>query len=142
MQCKCGGSTVDRKQKVDGCIFEYARCPSCGRIGNEILKQRRSGKTLLKGHEAKEFFGFYASCSPVRDRLDAHDLRIIGEYDEAGRWYPYNRFRDYFSHIRKPSRDFPLSYAKAAQTKKFATWLIKNHSEFADLLKLSLKGVG
>jgi len=139
MQCKCGGMTADRKQKIASYILEYARCPSCGRIGSEVLKDRRSGSELLKGLEAREMFEMHSSYASLRRQLEPYDLRWIGEYDDVGRWYPHNRYREYFSHIRPPSRNFPLSYARAAQTKKFAKWLIQNHLDTAESLNLVFK---
>jgi hypothetical protein len=50
-------------------------------------------------------------------------IRTIGKTDSAGRWYPNADVAEYFRSIRAPSRAYPHSYARAAQTKKFAAWL-------------------
>jgi len=63
--------------------------------------------------------------------LNWHTIRNIGKQDSAGRWYPADDVAEYFSAIRSPSRAWPHSYAKAAQTVKFATWLIANRPDLA-----------
>ena len=63
--------------------------------------------------------------------LTWNTIRNIGKQDSAGRWYPAADVAEYFSAIRSPSRAWPHSYARAAQTKKFATWLINNRPELA-----------
>lgn len=67
----------------------------------------------------------------VKIKLDWQDIRSIGSYDKAGRWYPYKEFAPYFEPLRSPSRAFPYSYAKAAQTYKFFAYLLNNHPETA-----------
>lgn len=53
---------------------------------------------------------------------ESYDLYKMGEFDKAGRWYPNEDIAEYFTHIRSPSRARPLSYWKAAKTKKFFKW--------------------
>lgn len=59
------------------------------------------------------------------------DLRALGRTDNAGRWYPREDIAEYFAGIRSPSRAWPYSYARAAMTRKFATWLAANKPEIA-----------
>ena len=66
--------------------------------------------------------------------LDWQDIRAIGRY--ALHWHPNNTYAEYFAGIRPPSRQFPRSYARAAQTQKFASWLRGNHPEQAKALGL------
>ena len=68
--------------------------------------------------------------------LDWTSIRRIGKTDNANRWYPCEAVADYFSSIRSPSRAWPHSYAKAAQTQKFARWLHENRPELAQELGL------
>lgn len=63
--------------------------------------------------------------------LNWSDLRALGRTDNAGRWYPCDDIAEYFSAIRNPSRAWPHSYARAAMTKKFATWLANHKPEIA-----------
>ena len=70
------------------------------------------------------------------DALNWTSIRAIGKTDNANRWYPNEEFAEYFSSIRSPSRAWPHSYAKAAQTKKFAKWLRENHPMTAKNLGL------
>jgi len=63
--------------------------------------------------------------------LNWTDIRRIGKYDGANRWYPDSEIAEYFASIRTPSRAWPHSYAKAAQTAKFAKWLMANRPEIA-----------
>lgn len=72
----------------------------------------------------------------MKTKLDWSDIRNIGRADNGGRWYPSDDVAEYFSSIRSPSRAWPHSYAKAAQTIKFAKWLRQNHSDIADRLQL------
>lgn len=52
----------------------------------------------------------------------------IGVFDSTGRWYPtVPEIKKYFSGIRSPSRTYPYSYWRAAQTKKFFNWLMTNY---------------
>lgn len=69
--------------------------------------------------------------------LNWTSIRSIGKQDSAGRWYPAADVAEYFSSIRSPSRAWPHSYAKAAQTKKFAAWLIANRPELAGKLGIT-----
>ena len=55
----------------------------------------------------------------------------IGAYDKFGRWYPNPDIAEYFASLRAPSRAWPNSYARAAQTKKFALWLLANRPDIA-----------
>ena len=55
----------------------------------------------------------------------------IGAYDKFGRWYPNPDIAEYFASLRAPSRAWPNSYARAAQTKKFASWLLANRPDIA-----------
>ena len=61
-------------------------------------------------------------------------IRAIGKTDNANRWYPAADVAEYFSAIRSPSRAWPNSYAKAAQTAKFAKWLSVNRPAIASQL--------
>jgi hypothetical protein len=63
--------------------------------------------------------------------LTWNNIRAIGKQDNAGRWTPSAEVAEYFSHIRTPSRAWPNSMAKAAQTAKFANWLATNRPEIA-----------
>ena len=63
--------------------------------------------------------------------LTWNTIRSIGKQDSAGRWYPSPDVAPYFSSLRAPSRAWPHSYAKAAQTKKFALWLLANRPDTA-----------
>lgn len=66
------------------------------------------------------------AAGPLRT-LEWSDLRKIGRTDSAGRWYPAADIAEYFGPIRAPSRAWPHSYARAAQTQRFARWLLTNH---------------
>jgi hypothetical protein len=68
--------------------------------------------------------------------LNWQDIRAIGKTDGAGRWYPCEDIVEYFATIRSPSRAWPHSYAKAAQTVKFARWLIVNRPAIAERLNI------
>jgi len=63
--------------------------------------------------------------------LNWHTIRHIGRADNANRWQPSAEVAEYFRSIRSPSRAWPHSYAKAAQTPKFAKWLADNRPELA-----------
>ena len=65
-------------------------------------------------------------------------IRAIGRTDSASRWYPSDNVAEYFATIRAPSRAWPHSYAKAAQTQKFARWLSVNRPEIAQRLGLEV----
>ena len=69
--------------------------------------------------------------------LGWNSIRSIGKSDSANRWYPDADVAPYFSNIRGPSRAWPHSYSKAAQTRKFAVWLIENRPEIAARLGLA-----
>jgi len=69
--------------------------------------------------------------------LTWNDIYKIGNTDNANRWYPSDTVSAYFSTIREPSRAYPHSMARAAQTMKFAKWLIKNKPEIANKFDLS-----
>jgi len=68
------------------------------------------------------------------NKLGWSSIRNIGKADSANRWYPDSDVAPYFVGIRSPSRAWPYSYAKAAQTKKFAAWLLANRPEIATRL--------
>jgi len=70
--------------------------------------------------------------------LGWNSIRNIGKADSANRWYPAPEVAPYFAHIRSPSRAWPYSYAKAAQTRKFATWLLVNRPELANRLGVTV----
>jgi len=61
-------------------------------------------------------------------------IRAIGSTDNANRWHPAPDVAEYFRLLRSPSRAWPHSYAKAAQTAKFARWLTVNRPELAKKL--------
>ena len=65
-------------------------------------------------------------------------IRSIGKADSANRWYPCDDVAPYFASLRAPSRAWPHSYAKAAQTKKFAVWLSENRPEIATRLGVTV----
>jgi hypothetical protein len=67
----------------------------------------------------------------MKKQLDWADIKKIGKTDKANRWYPCDELAEYFNNIRSPSRAWPHSYAKAAQTQKFAKWLAENKPEIA-----------
>jgi len=69
--------------------------------------------------------------------LTWQDLRQLGKTDNARRWYPADGVAEYFRSIRSPSRAWPSSYAKAAQTKKFAIWLADTRPEIAQQMGVS-----
>ena len=59
--------------------------------------------------------------------LTHQEIKDLGRFDNANRWYPESpRIKPYFKNIRLPSRAYPYSYWKAANTKKFANWIIDN----------------
>jgi hypothetical protein len=64
-------------------------------------------------------------------------IRAIGASDNANRWHPSADVAEYFRPLRSPSRAWPHSYAKAAQTAKFAKWLIENRPELAKQLEIA-----
>ncbi len=68
--------------------------------------------------------------------LTWNDIYKIGQTDNARRWYPMPDIAEYFREIRQPSRDYPHSMARAAQTVKFAKWLVKNKPELAEKFDL------
>lgn len=69
--------------------------------------------------------------------LTWNSIRAIGSTDNGNRWHPVPDVAEYFSAIRSPSRAWPHSYAKAAQTQKFARWLIINRPALAKQLGVS-----
>jgi hypothetical protein len=68
--------------------------------------------------------------------LNWQNLRALGRTDNANRWMPRPDIAEYFSGIRSPSRAWPHSYAKAAQTQKFAKWLLANRPDIAAQFKI------
>jgi hypothetical protein len=68
----------------------------------------------------------------MKATLNWKDLRALGHTDNGGRWHPNKDIAPYFlRNIRAPSRAWPHSYAKAAQTNKFVNWLFANRPEIA-----------
>ena len=67
-------------------------------------------------------------------KLDWQSIRLIGKSDKANRWYPIEDVAEYFYSLRAPSHAWPHSYAKAAQTAKFAKWLTENRPAIAQKL--------
>ena len=67
----------------------------------------------------------------MKETLNWQDIRSLGKTDSGGRWYPNEDIAEYFNPIRAPSRAYPYSYARAAQTNKFSNWLFTNHTELA-----------
>lgn len=65
------------------------------------------------------------------------DIKRIGKFDNAKRWYPDDEIAEYFTNYRTPSRAFPFSYMRAAQTQKFARWLLANRPGVAKDLGLT-----
>ena len=65
------------------------------------------------------------------NKLDWTGIRSLGKTDNGNRWYPIPSIAPYFDSIRAPSRAWPNSYAKAAQTLRFAKWLKINHPAIA-----------
>ena len=65
------------------------------------------------------------------EKLSGHHLRALGKTDKANRWFPIEDIAKYFSGLRPPSRVWPNSYAKSAQTLKFAKWLRETRPETA-----------
>jgi len=72
----------------------------------------------------------------IMKTLDWKSIRAIGKTDGAGRWHPCDDVAEYFAAIRSPSRAWPHSYARAAQTVKFARWLIVNRPAIAERLNI------
>jgi len=66
--------------------------------------------------------------------LTPNDVRRIGTFDNASRWYPDAEIAEYFKSIRSPSRAWPYSYYKAALTGKFYRWLESNKPEILQKL--------
>lgn len=73
----------------------------------------------------------------MKQRLDWSDLHKLGTYKKGGKWYPDERIAEYFRFLRAPSRAYPHSYSKAAQTLKFARWLVEHRPEIARDSRLS-----
>lgn len=70
----------------------------------------------------------------MKKQLTWSDLRKLGRSDNGSNfhypsWYPNADIASYFDHIRAPSRAWPHSYAKAAQTQKFYKWLKENRAD-------------
>ena len=65
----------------------------------------------------------------MKETLNWQDIRALGRTDSGGRWYPNEDIAEYFTNLRAPYRAYPYSYAKAAQTYKFAYWLFANRIE-------------
>lgn len=66
------------------------------------------------------------------------DIRKIGTIDNGNRWFPIADIKEYFDPLRTPSRAWPHSYAKAAQTVKFAKWCIVYRPVLAARLGLTV----
>jgi hypothetical protein len=75
----------------------------------------------------------------MKETLNWGDLRVLGRTDKGGRWFPNPNIAEYFNSIRSPSRAWPHSYARAAQTSKFANWLFDNRAELAQRFFKELK---
>jgi len=73
----------------------------------------------------------------VKPTLNWGDLRALGTTDTGRRWHPDEDIAEYFDSIRSPSRAWPHSHAKAAQTLKFSNWLFANRPEIAARFNLS-----
>ncbi len=69
-----------------------------------------------------------SSNASAATTLSFSDLRGLGSWDRANRWFPDAVVESYFRSIRTPSRSWPYSYAKAACTSKFLNWLEENRS--------------
>ncbi len=100
---------------------------------NNALKSHRMGYFHWRRYRAGHctLFGIISMKT-----LDWKSIRAIGKTDGAGRWYPCEDIVEYFATIRSPSRAWPHSYARAAQTVKFARWLIVNRPAIAAQLKI------
>ena len=70
-------------------------------------------------------------------KLDWNSIRKIGASDNANRWYPNPEIAEYFYSLRAPSRAWPHSYAKAAQTAKFFKWLESTKPEIAKIFRVT-----
>ena len=66
--------------------------------------------------------------------LNWQDLRLIGKSDSCNRWLPFDDIAEYFKYLRVPSRAWPHSYARSAQTPKFSKWLLENRPLIAENL--------
>jgi hypothetical protein len=58
--------------------------------------------------------------------LDFDELKNLGKWDNAKRWYPCEEIAEYFVSIREPSRSWNHSYFNAAKTQKFLKWMKEN----------------
>ena len=67
----------------------------------------------------------------MKEKLNWQDIRALGHTDNGGRWLPQEDIAEYFRSIRAPSRAYPHSYARAAQTLRFSNWLFANRIEIA-----------
>jgi hypothetical protein len=67
----------------------------------------------------------------VKTALNWQDLRSLGTTGAGGGWHPNEDIAEYFKNLRTPSRAWPHSYARAAQTYKFKDWLLQNKPEIA-----------
>ena len=65
--------------------------------------------------------------------LDFAELKNLGTWDNAKRWYPIDVISEYFDSIRTPSRSWNHSYFNAAKTQKFLKWLKANHAELINV---------
>jgi hypothetical protein len=70
-------------------------------------------------------------------KLDWSQIYKIGKTDNGKRWYPCDEVAEYFSALRAPSRAWPHSYAKAAQTAKFFRWLEEKKPEIAKIFRVT-----
>lgn len=70
--------------------------------------------------------------------LNWDNLKSIGKYGKHKAWHPDDSVQEYFSILRRPTRAYPHSYARAAQTYKFAYWLVENRPEIAQRFKLGI----
>jgi hypothetical protein len=67
----------------------------------------------------------------MKTTLNWQDLRSLGTTGAGGGWHPDEDIAGYFKNLRTPSRAWPHSYARAAQTYKFRDWLLQNKPEIA-----------
>lgn len=67
-------------------------------------------------------------------KLTTAQVKRLGEFDKASRWYPCEDVAEYFSNIRSPSRAWPYSYYKSAHTGKFYKWMENNRPDILALL--------
>jgi hypothetical protein len=78
----------------------------------------------------------------TRTSLNWNDLKKLGAWHGSARaWHPNESIADYFKNLRAPSRAYPHSYARAAQTYKFRDWLMEHKPEIASAMGLTCTDV-